>query len=62
MYVSCVQKTSNDLYVFWDSVPGGTSFIVVSRTLIRVDVEFLEIMKVVSAHMFVLFCYSRTDR
>ena len=55
-------KTYNDLYVVWDTVPGGTSFIVVSRTLIRVDVEFLEIMKVVSAHMFVLFCNLRTDR
>ena len=55
-------KKCYDVYVFWDTVPGGTSVIAVSRTLIRVDVEFLEIMKVVSAHMFVLFCNLRTDR
>ena len=55
-------KTDNDLYVFWDSVPGGTSFIVVSRTLIRVDVGFLEFMKLVPTHMFVLFYRLRTNR
>ena len=48
-------KSDNDLYAFWDSVPGDTVFIPVWRTLIRVDVGFWYLIKFVSADVFVLF-------
>ena len=48
-------KSDNDLYAFWDSVLGDAVFIMVLRTLIRVDVGFWYLIKCVSADVFVLF-------
>ena len=60
VFFACA-TSDNDLCVFWDSVPGGTGFIAVWRTLIRVDVGILELIKFMSADISVLSPRVRTE-